>query len=102
MSQIGRADWLTADRAGRWRRGRPAIHPYEFHAALLTRSKDGSDEVETGPLSMFPGRVTTKQPFVVAIPTILEVMLTLPGTESSSPGVMSDQTKLSVADCATI
>jgi len=30
-----------------------------------------------------------KQPFVVAIPAVVEVMLTLLGTESSSPGVKS-------------
>ena len=102
MSQIGCSDGSTADCAGRLRRGRPTIHPYEFHVALLSEAKTVSDEVEAGSLSMFSGRVTTKPPSVVALPAFLEVMLTSLGTESSSPGVMSDQTKLSAADCAMI
>jgi hypothetical protein len=102
MSQIGCSDWSTADCTGRLRRGRPTIHPYEFHVALLPEVKTVSDEVEAGSLSMFSGRVATKEPFVVAIPAVLEVMLTPPGTESGSPGVISDQTKLSAADCALI
>jgi hypothetical protein len=61
-----------------------------------------SNEVEAGSLGMFSGRVTTKPQFVVAISAALEVMFTPLGTESSSSGVMSDQTKLSAADCAMI
>ena len=102
MSQIGCSDWLTADCTGRLRRGRPTIHPYEFHVALLLEAKTVSNEVEAGYLRMFSGRATTKLQFVVAISAALEVMLTPLGTESSSPGVMSDQTKLSAADCAMI
>jgi hypothetical protein len=39
---------------------------------------------------------------LVAISAVLEVMLTPLGTESSLPGVMSDQTKLFAADGAMI
>jgi hypothetical protein len=42
------------------------------------------------------------QPFTSALPTAFEVLRAFPGTQSGSPGIVSNKTELSAANGATL
>jgi hypothetical protein len=99
MSQIGRSDRSIAGRADRVRRGRPIIHPYEPHVTSPNSRQRASGSLFATELS---GRAATNQPSAIAIPAGLEAIRAPPRAEGSSPGIVSDQTKPSAADGATL